>query len=389
MANSFVTAIDIGHYSIKVVVLKAVDDGIELAYYQELPTVGGIFSDSYTLDHHGCVKTLKEVKSHLPILASNVVLAIPNNAVINKKVQIEAQLPPEEVEFGIYQAFASYSPFPIEALSLDYTELTSPQTDHHAVHYQVYATRKEVIDNRVALLKSLHLKPLVIDTFAHGLLHAWQLAHLYNRKNKNWLLVDIGFSQTSLCIMSEGSASSYFKELAFSAQELQPFVAPQSMEAQVMLSKHQHKDALRLFNQTIVEFAQNLAREISLYQSLNSSQSIQGVWLTGGGADLLQQLNSCRQFEDLYLTSWLSEYLTLPIEFFDPFQAVTQEVNKPSFLMSKLFQKHLAQQVQQDSQPSNNLTHCRFSLAIGLAIRGIQWQQSHHHKTNKKGDHCA
>ena len=81
-----------------------------------------------------------------------------------------------------------------------------------------------------------------------------------------------------------------------------------------------------------------------MYGSVNQQQKIEGiVWLTGGGATLAA------------IDEYLSEKLDLPVEVLDPLKLLQGKVKNKS-----------------------ELEACTFSVAIGLAIRGIQWQGGKH-----------
>lgn len=160
MGKSFVTGIDIGHHSIKAVVVKPVGEQFELVTYAEVPVSGAIFSDNHTVNHQEIVKNLKRLKKQLPMRAKKVVLAVPDSAVISKLLHIDSELEEREKEFALYQLFAQQSPFPIEELSLDYVKLEPERaTVSSTSTYQVYATRKEVIESRVEVIKKSGFTP--------------------------------------------------------------------------------------------------------------------------------------------------------------------------------------------------------------------------------------
>ncbi|EEX66316.1 type IV pilus biogenesis protein PilM [Vibrio metoecus] len=123
MGKSLVTGIDIGHHSIKAVVLKPMGDTYALMGYEELLVTADIFTDNHTLDYQKIVKKLKELKKGLPLFSQKVAIAIPDNAVISKVLQIDSDLELREQEFAIYQAFSHQSPFPVEDLSLDFVKV--------------------------------------------------------------------------------------------------------------------------------------------------------------------------------------------------------------------------------------------------------------------------
>ncbi|WP_089139976.1 type IV pilus assembly protein PilM [Vibrio rumoiensis] len=336
MGKSFVTGIDIGHHSIKAVVMKPAGELFELVSYKEVPATEGIFSDNHTFNHQEIVKKLKELKKQLPMMAKNVVLSVPDNAVISKVLHIDSELEEREKEFAIYQVFGQQSPFPVEELSLDYVKVESETLKRAPTSsYQVYATRKEVIESRMEAVKKSGFKPIVMDIQAHGLLRVWQLATQLDSSKESWLLIDIGQSQTSVCI-EPNNRPAYYKDLPFGTQNIKPSKALSMDEASPSLDLAQQ-------DEFIIELSERLTRQLSMYSSVNQQQKIEGLWLTGGGATLAA------------IDEHLSEKLNLPVEILDPL----------ALLQSKVKNKI-------DAEP------CTFSVAAGLAIRGIQWQGGKH-----------
>ena len=61
MGKSFVTGIDIGHHSIKAVVMKPAGELFELVSYKEVPATETIFSDNHTLNHQEIVNYLAQL----------------------------------------------------------------------------------------------------------------------------------------------------------------------------------------------------------------------------------------------------------------------------------------------------------------------------------------
>lgn len=338
MGKSFVTGIDIGHHSIKAVVMKPAGELFELVSYQEVPATEAIFSDNHTLNHQEIVKKLKELKKLLPMMARQVVLSVPDNAVISKLLHIDSELDEREKEFAIYQVFGQQSPFPVEELSLDYVKVESDALKRApTATYQVYATRKEVIETRLDAVKKSGFKPVAMDIQAHGLLRVWQLASQLDAPKANWLLVDIGKNQTSVCILPPGRAA-YYKDLPFGAKNLKAPLTPTEPSIDSSLSLQ-----LDVQDEFISELAERLTRQLSMYASVNQQHQIEGIWLTGGGATMVA------------IDETLSEKLNLPVEILNPF----------ALLQGKAKNK-------------NEVEPCTFSVAAGLAIRGIQWQGGKH-----------
>ncbi|MGF1744159.1 type IV pilus assembly protein PilM [Vibrio minamisatsumaniensis] len=333
MGSSSITGIDINQHSIKAVVLKPVGELYALVGYKELPILDDIFTANHTLEYQKTVKKLKELRKGLPFGSRNVAISVPDNTVISKVLQIESELDDREKEFSIYQTFAHQSPFPIEDLSLDFVKLEDKRFNQRSTtSYQVYATRKEVVDSRSDALTKAGFKPVVVDTQAHGLLNIWQLASRTHPEKKNWLLVDLGVEQTSLGMIPQGAVP-FYKDIAFGTQDLYGSETPSEIEGTFGTVEDTHR--------FMVNLIEKLKRQLQLYSSVNGVEPISGIWLMGEGASIPM------------VTEALERH----------FQLSCESLNLLSLFENKVIKKR---------QPE--LDWKRFGIAAGMALSGLKWQ---------------
>ncbi|ENM5812682.1 type IV pilus assembly protein PilM [Vibrio mimicus] len=336
MGKTLVTGIDIGHHSIKAVVLKPMGDTYALMGYEELLVTADIFTDNHTLDYQKIVKKLKELKKGLPLFSHKVAIAIPDNAVISKVLQIDSDLERREQEFAIYQAFSHQSPFPVEDLSLDFVKVAEKNIARSSTStFQVYATKKEVVESRLQASKKAGFEPILMDVQVHSLLHLWQLASRAYRR-PDWMLIDIGHTQSSLCL-DFAEKMPFYKDVPLGTRVLgaEPSSTP------VLGDSLMQNPTQRFVN----EFVDKVARQIQLFTSVHGAQSLGGLWLSGGGATIAG------------LEEALHQRLSLPCEVLNPFS---------------LFKTNVSRRKRQVADGQ------RFSTAAGLALRGLAWLESEH-----------
>lgn len=341
MGSSLVTGIDINNHSIKAVVLKPVGELYALVGYKELPITDDIFTDNHTLEYQKTVKKLKELRKGLPFGCRHAAISVPDNTVISKVLQIESELEDREKEFSIYQTFAHQSPFPIEELSLDFVKLDDNRFGKGSTtSYQVYATRKEVVESRSLALTKAGFRPIVVDTQAHGLLNIWQLATRLYPEKQSWMLVDIGVTQTSLGLISQ-SGVPFFKDIAFGTQALY-----QGDSGNEVANNFHSAQQTQAFTVSLIE---KLKRQLQLYASVNSMQSLKGIWLTGEGA------------ETPLLAEQLERHFQLACESLNPLALFE---NRASNKRYKSMDRHA------------------FGIAAGMAVSGLKWQGVKHVASN-------
>ena len=297
MGRFLVTGIDVGHHSIKAVVLKSSGKESSLVAYKEVPVTENIFTDNQRVNQQSLINILKEVKKGLPLFSRHVAISLPDNTVISKVLTIESELEEREKEFAIYQAFAHQSPIPIEELSLDFVEVEDKTGGQQSgLTYQVYATRKDVVEERLFAMKKAGFKPILVDMQAHSLQRIWQLACEKKAVDENWMLVDIGLTQTSLC-SAPSDSHLFFRDIVFGTKNIEGAVEGDFTSG----------DVKTFLNQ----LAERLQKQIQLYNSVNPQRQLEGIWLSGGGAavedvciELARRLNlKCNHLNPLDLVN--------------------------------------------------------------------------------------
>jgi type IV pilus assembly protein PilM len=317
MGNSVVSGIDIGHHNIKVVVLKPYKGRYALVGYQELPIEAGIFSDNHMLNYQKIVKKLKELRKSLPRISRKVALTLPDSSVISKVIQIDSDIKSQEIEFALLESFSSQSPFPLEALCLDFVPLEQQSSDQYK-QFQVFATKKEVVHNRIDVMQGAGLSPLLIDLRSYSLARVWQLAACAFDSN-DWMLINLECQLATLCIDFPHQAP-YCKDITIAScdESLSP-------ECCTRVSAK--------------EFKEKLKRQLQLVTSIYGIE-IQGIWLCGKG-------EQCS-----ILAEWLRFFPNLKCRTLDPFDLL---------------------QVSVPRKQSNELSGSSFAIAMGAALRGLGW----------------
>ena len=317
MGKSLVTGIDIGHHSIKVVVLKLYKDTYELVDHQELPVESDILSDNHKTNYQKIVKKLTELRKRLPLFSHKVALAIPDNLIISKELQLDSTLNSEEVEYAIRQIFSQQTTLDGDKLAIDYIYIG--EDSYNSSHlFRVFAAKKEDLLAPIDMVKKSGYQPILMDV--EGYCRAL-ICHLVAQKfaREDWLLVDIGLNRISVC--------------AFASKKM-PICVDFSIERFADNGDIEKRNAY---------LAERVKVNLTTMDSLRDT-AISFVWLAGGGA-LSQGLEVA-----------LSLALGLPCERFYPFGVFEKQ---PSSILDK---EH---------------SQCVYATAIGIALRGLAWMSDH------------
>lgn len=336
MSSSLITGIDIGHYSIKVVVLKSVRTHFAIISYQEL-VIDTIFTDNPKVDYPKIVKKLKELKKDLSFFRQKVAISVPNHAVINKVITLKQQQNAQQQALIIKRTFAEQAFLAADDLSFDFIFINDNEIEQTA-SYQVYATRKEEVEYRVNAAVEAGFTPVVVDVQLHALHHIWQSFLNYHPELQSSLLIDIGFTQTSFCLHLFNQ-SPFGKSIAYGVKEIN--AAPTVALGVTELIQKIEQSMAFVFSE--FNFKENIASALEGSNSFN----IEGIYLSGGGACLPKLVE---QFK----AQWRINGEMIRCECFNPF----------SLLDNKKF-----------VLPKEESHNSQFSIAAGIAIGALKWQR--------------
>src|SRR3989304_2307392 len=106
---------------------------------------------------------VKRAYKRLATRTKHVAMAVPTGAVISKKIVVAAGLREEELELQVETEANQYIPFAPEEVNLDFQSLGPAPSNPEEQEVLIAATRKEKVEDRVAVAESAGLKALVMD----------------------------------------------------------------------------------------------------------------------------------------------------------------------------------------------------------------------------------
>src|SRR5476651_118896 len=98
----------------------------------------------------------------------NVAMALPTAAVITKKIIVPAGLRDEELEIQVESEANQYIPFALEEVNLDFQVVGPAPSGPEEVEVLIAATRKEKVEDRIAVAEAAGLKASVMDVESYA-----------------------------------------------------------------------------------------------------------------------------------------------------------------------------------------------------------------------------
>lgn len=215
--------LDISSFAVKMVELVANGkDGYRVERYAIEVLPRDAVSDGNIGNLDEVAECVRRAWRRLGTSTRNVAMALPASAVITKKVIMPAGLREDELEVQVESEANQYIPFSIDEVNLDYQVIGPAPSGPDDVEVLIAASKKERVEDRVAVAEAAGLKAVVMDIESFAALAAFDLIESrFEAEGKNPLvaLVDIGAHAMNVTVL-RGGQQLYVREQAFGGAQL-------------------------------------------------------------------------------------------------------------------------------------------------------------------------
>ncbi|HEX5393154.1 MAG TPA: pilus assembly protein PilM [Rhodocyclaceae bacterium] len=221
-----------------------------------------------------------------------VAMALPGAAVITKKIILPANLREQEMEIQVESEANQYIPFALEEVNLDFQIIGPSPSSPDEVEVMLAASRKEMVEERVACAEGAGLKPLVMDVETYAALSAFDLVSKQlpeSGHDKIIALADIGAHVTNVTML-RNQQSIYTRELAFGGQILtQDIMRAYGMsQDEAESAKRNNSLPENYASEILAPFMENLGQEVGramqFFFSATPYTQVDHIVLSGGCA---------------------------------------------------------------------------------------------------------
>lgn len=221
-----------------------------------------------------------------------VALALPTAAVITKKIIVPAGQREQELEVQVESEANQYIPFPLDEVNLDFQVLGPAPSSPDEVEVLIAASRKEKVEDRVAVAEAAGLRPLVMDVEAYATQAAFELVERQlpqEGKNQVLALVDIGANVMKVTVFRDDQQV-YFREQAFGgnllSQEIMRQYGMTAEDAEIgkrngSLPENYDSEILRPFLDSL---ALEVSRALQFFFTSTQYNQVDHIVLSGGCA---------------------------------------------------------------------------------------------------------
>jgi type IV pilus assembly protein PilM len=161
--------LDISTSSVKLVELGQSPSGeFIVERFASEPFEKGWITDGQIDKFDEVADAVRRVVSKSGTRTKNVAMAMPQSAVITKKIMLPAGLREEELELQVESEANQYIPFSLDEVSLDFCVIGPSPTSVGDVEVLIAASRKDRVQDRQGLAEAAGLKPVVLDIESHA-----------------------------------------------------------------------------------------------------------------------------------------------------------------------------------------------------------------------------
>lgn len=287
--------LDVSSSSVKLVELTQSSGGeFVLERFALEPFEKGWITDGQIEKFDEVAEAVRRVVAKSGTRTKNVVMAMPQSAVITKKIMLPAGLREEEMEQQVESEANQYIPFSLDEVSLDFCVIGPSPTSLGDVEVLIAASRKDRVQDRQGLAEAAGLKPVILDIESHAsrLAMSRVIAALPNEgRDALVALFEIGADTTSLKVLRDDEQL-YDRDQAFGGSQLTQLISRQyGFSFEEAEQKKLAGDLPEDYESTILapfvdSLSQEIGRALQYFFTSTPHHKVHYVMLGGGTATL-------------------------------------------------------------------------------------------------------
>lgn len=291
--NPPLIGLDISTSSVKLVELSDAGKGeFRLERFASEPLPRGAVVDGNIENLEQVSEAVSRVWKKSGTRAKHVALGMPPAAVITKKIILPGGMTEEQLEIQVESEANQYIPFALEEVSLDFDVIGPAPNSPEDVEVLIAATRKEKVEDRVAVAEAAGLKPTVMDIESYAARSAIDRVTAQLPKGGQGQIValfQIGAQATHVSILQDGQTV-YEREQPFGGNQLtQDIVRAYGLSFEDAEAKKKAGDLPDGYEKELLEpFLENAAlevtRAIQFFFTSTPYTHIDQIFLAGGCA---------------------------------------------------------------------------------------------------------
>ena len=297
--------VDISSSSVKLVELADAGKGrIRLERYAIEPLPKDAVLDGNIMNLEAVGDSVRRGWKRMGSRLKTLAMALPSAQVITKKISVPAGLREDELETQVETEANQYIPFALEEVNLDFQILGAAPNSAEDVEVLIAASRKEKVEDRIAVAEFAGLKAIVMDIDSFAAQTAFELMESQlpdGGREQVIALVDVGAAMMSINVL-RNNQSVYMREQPFGGNQLTQEIqrhynlsleGAEAAKRNGGLPETYEVEVLQPFMETL---ALEVTRALQFFYTSTQYNQVNHIFLSGGCAtiDGLDQVVSKR-----------------------------------------------------------------------------------------------
>ncbi|HEX2208596.1 MAG TPA: type IV pilus assembly protein PilM [Longimicrobium sp.] len=200
--NKSTVGLDIGSGFIKVAVIDHSGPEPELVHVSHTPLIADAIVEGEVMDPQIVVETVRSLMESSGLKPKRLVASVGGRDVMVKKIQMDRMKEADAREVIRWEA-EQYVPFDMENVQLDF-QILDPLDDGLQMNVLLVAAKRDVVDQKVGLLRDAGLGPSVIDVDSFALHNAFEYNYPEAMEGVA-ALVNVGHEISTVNVLQDGA----------------------------------------------------------------------------------------------------------------------------------------------------------------------------------------
>lgn len=303
--------LDIGVSGIKAVELSS-GKVPRLLAYNRIPLPQGIVTSAGELkDPDKLAEGLKRLFA-AGFSSKKVAVGAFGNAIITKKVSVP-RMSEEELNEQFYWEAEQYIPYSLEEVNLDFAIVGDSAEGSANMDVLMVAAKKDYVNAMKAALEKAGLSVEVVDSQAFALGNVFEFSYGTSGGGMNGI-IDFGAGSTKVTLV-EKDKTTFTRELRQCGVQLTQSISEAlgcsfDDAERIKINDPENAQITTVVRQFIYQTVEELSRTLDFAVSQSTGQSLQGLYVCGGGSRLPG------------LVDMLIEKLPVPVQMLNPIQNI-------------------------------------------------------------------
>jgi type IV pilus assembly protein PilM len=277
--------LDIGSGYIKVAVIDHSGAEPELTHLSHIPLIPDAIVEGEVMDPQMVIDTVKSALQAAKLKPKRMVASVGGRDVMVKKIQMDRMKESDAREVIRWEA-EQYVPFDMENVQLDF-QILDPMEDGLQMNVLLVAAKREVVDQKVSLLRDAGVPPTVVDVDSFALHNAFEFNYPDAMRGVV-ALVNVGHEISTVNVVQDGTLV-LTRDVPFGSrrmrEDLRRLHGLTAEEADAVLEGRSDRTAefRELLNQGGEDLAVGIERAVA-FLGAGEAGSLGRVYLCGGGA---------------------------------------------------------------------------------------------------------